>query len=225
MTPDPPESRTTRRARSARPRGAAGIGGSPDQIQDAYLKRAIAEIGALNDEILGCERCGAEGTLPVMSSGSPQAQIMLVKWSASLAERQEGVAFFGRAGTAILKSVQRLGIDPLDLYGTLCVKCRHEDPGAVADLSTAWLSRELQIVLPKLVVAMGPRALEALNRLDYPLSEPLRPEPGAVQRFTPTIEAIFVPDIDESLDEQGAKRAFWAAFRAIGDWHEAQPPY
>lgn len=225
MTPDPPESRTTRRARSARPRGAAGIGGSSDQIQDAYLKRAIAEIGALNDEILGCERCGDEGTLPVMSSGSPQAQIMLVKWSASLAERQEGVAFFGRAGTAILKSVQRLGIDPLDLYGTLCVKCGHEDPDAVANLSTTWLARELQIVLPKLVVPMGPRALEALNRLEYPLSEPLRAEPGAVQRFTPTIEAIYVPDIDESLDEQGAKRSFWAAFRAIGDWHEAQPPY
>ncbi|MDX6554971.1 MAG: uracil-DNA glycosylase [Miltoncostaeaceae bacterium] len=225
MTPDPPESRTTRRARSARPRGAAGIGGSPDQIQDAYLKRAIAEIGALNDEILGCERCGGEGTLPVMSSGSPQAQIMLVKWSASLAERQEGVAFFGRAGTAILKSVQRLGIDPLDLYGTLCVKCRHDDPEGAADPMPSWLSREIQIVLPKLVVPMGPQALDALNRLDFPLSEPLRAEPGAVQRFTPTIEAIYVPDIDESLDEQGAKRAFWAAFRAIGDWHEAQPPY
>ncbi len=225
MTPDPPESRTTRRARSARPRGAAGLGGSPDQIQDAYLKRAIAEIGALNDEILGCGRCGEEGTLPVMSSGSPQGQIMLVKWSASLAERQEGVAFFGRAGTAILKSVQRLGIDPLDLYGTLCVKCRHEDPDSVADLMPSWLSRELQIVLPKLVVPMGPLALDALNRLDFPLGEPLRAEPGAVQRFTPTIDAIYVPDIDESLDEQGAKRAFWAAFRAIGDWHEAQPPY
>ena len=32
-------------------------------------------------------------------------------------------------------------------------------------------------------------------------------------------------DYDASLDEQGAKRAFWDAFRAIGDWHQAQPPY
>ena len=46
-----------------------------------------------------------------------------------------------------------------------------------------------------------------------------------VQRWTPTIEALYVPDIDASLDEQGAKRAFWDAFRAIGDWHQAQPPY
>jgi uracil-DNA glycosylase family 4 len=225
MTPEPPESRTARRARSARPSGAAGLGGSPDEIQDAYLRRAIAEIGALNDDIVACARCRPDDVLPVMSSGSPQAEIMLVKWSASLAERQEGVAFFGRAGTAILKSVQRLGMDPLDLYGTLCVKCTHQAPERAAEVCPPWLVRELQIVLPKLVVPMGERALEALNGLGFPLSEPLRPEPGVVQRFTPTIEAIYVPDIDESLDEQGAKRAFWAAFRAVGDWYEAQPPY
>ena len=39
------------------------------------------------------------------------------------------------------------------------------------------------------------------------------------------IDALYVPNIDESLDEQDAKRAFWAAFRALGDWYSAQPPY
>jgi hypothetical protein len=67
--------------------------------------------------------------------------------------------------------------------------------------------------------------VETLNGLGFPLSEPLATDPGAVQRWTPTIEAIYVPDIDGSLDEQGAKRAFWAAFRAVGDWYQAQPPY
>jgi uracil-DNA glycosylase family 4 len=160
-----------------------------------------------------------------MSSGSPQAEIMLVKWTASLAERQEGVAFFGRAGSAILKSVQRLGIDPLMLYGTLCVKCTHLDEAEAAQLCPGWLTQELQIVQPKLVVPMGERVVETLNGLGFPLSEPLATDPGAVQRWTPTTEAIYVPDIDASLDEQGAKRAFWAAFRAVGDWYQAQPPY
>lgn len=198
---------------------------TPGDIQDAYVRRAIAEIGALNDEIVGCERCRPHDALPVMSSGSPQAEIMMVKWAASLAEQQEGVAFFGRAGTAILKSVQRLGIDPLDLYGALCVKCTHLAEDEAADRCPPWLLREIQIVMPKLVVPMGPRVVAALNGLGVPLSEPLRPEPGVVQRWTPSTEAIYVPDIDESLDEQGAKKAFWAAFRIIGDWHQAQPPY
>ena len=198
---------------------------SPEDIQDAYQRRAIAEIAALNDEIVACEPCQADAELPVMSSGSPQAEIMLVKWSASLSERQEGVAFFGRAGTAILKSVQRLGIDPLLLYGTLCLKCARLDPAEALSLCLPWLSREVHIVQPKLIVPMGEDVVEALGSLDHPLAEPLRAEPGVVQRWTPTIEALYVPDIDASLDEQGAKRAFWEAFRAIGDWHQAQPPY
>jgi uracil-DNA glycosylase family 4 len=226
MTPDPTTPRSTRRSRGGRPAPGAAVGGtSPEDIQDAYQRRAIAEIAALGDAISACERCRPDAELPVMSSGSPQAEIMLVKWSASLAERQEGVAFFGRAGTAILKSMQRLGIDPLMLYGTLCVKCTHLEPADAARLCPAWLVQELQIVQPKLVVPMGPAVVETLNDLGFPLSEPLRAEPGVVQRWTPTIDAIYVPDIDTSLDEQSAKRAFWEAFRAVGDWHQAQPPY
>jgi len=226
MAPDRPTPRPARRSRSRRPAAPAGAAApSPEDIQNAYQRRAIAEIAALNDEITGCERCRPDVELPVMSSGSPQAEIMLIKWSASLAERQEGVAFFGRAGTAILKSVQRLGVDPLMLYGTLCVKCTHLDPADAARLCPPWLSRELQIVQPKLVVPMGERVVAALNDLAYPLSEPLRADPGVVQRWTPATEAIYVPDIDASLDEQSAKRAFWEGFRAIGDWHQAQPPY
>ena len=226
MAPDPSTPRSTRRSRGGRRSSGGTVGGvGAEDIQDAYQRRAIAEIAALNDAITGCERCRPDVELPVMSSGSPQAEIMLIKWTASLAERQEGVAFFGRAGSAILKSVQRLGIEPLMLYGTLCVKCTHLDEAEAARLCPGWLTQELQIVQPKLVVPMGERVVETLNGLAFPLSEPLSPDPGAVQRWTPTIEAIYVPDIDGSLDEQGAKRAFWAAFRAVGDWYQAQPPY
>jgi uracil-DNA glycosylase family 4 len=223
MTPDTPgnEPRQIR----PRPKQGATPAGSTSEIQDAYLRRSIAEIEALNRDILACRHCAPKDELPVLASGSPQAEIMMVKWSASLAERQEGVAFFGRAGTAILKSVQRLGIDPMTMYGTLAIKCSHLAESDAAELCPPWLAEEIAIVMPKLVVPMGERALDAINRLDYPLAEPLTDQAGVVQRWTPTIEALYVPDIDESLDEQNAKRAFWAAFRAIGEWHEAQPPY
>jgi uracil-DNA glycosylase len=191
----------------------------PDEIQDAYLRRAVAELGRLNDEIAAWGvRHGTAG-LPVLSSGSPQAEVVMVKWAAGLAERQEGVAFFGRSGSAILKSVQRLGLDPLTLYGTLCVKLEE------AGFRPEWLLQELQIVMPKLIVPMGPRAVEAVNALGFPGAAPLRDEPGVLQRWTPATEAVVVPDIDESLDEQNAKRAFWDAFRTLGEWHLAQPPY
>ena len=225
MSAEPPRPRPPRGSRAPRVRSSPGPAPAADEIQDAYLRRSIAEISALQDEIAGCDRCRPEGALPVMASGSPQAEIVLLKWAATPSEQLEGVAFFGRAGTAILKSVERLGIDPLTLYGTLCVKCTHQPPERAAELCPPWLARELAIVMPKIVVPMGPRALAALDRLEFPLSEPLREELGVIQRWTPTIDVLYVPDIDESLDEQRAKREFWHAFRVLGDWHQNQPPY
>ena len=53
----------------------------------------------------------------------------------------------------------------------------------------------------------------------------LGPEPGRIQKLTPTCDALFVPDIDQALDDEDRKREFWAAFRALGDWYSAFPPY
>ena len=58
-----------------------------------------------------------------------------------------------------------------------------------------------------------------------PLSRTLEPTLGEVQPLTPTIDALFVPDIDESLDSEDSKREFWSAFRALGDWYADLPPY
>ena len=61
--------------------------------------------------------------------------------------------------------------------------------------------------------------------MEIPLARPLHETVGEIQQLTPTIDALYVPNIDESLDEQYAKRGFWAAFRVLGDWYAAQPPY
>jgi uracil-DNA glycosylase len=72
---------------------------------------------------------------------------------------------------------------------------------------------------------MGEDALETLNDLDLPLAETIEPAEGEVQRLTPTTDALYVPDIDESLDTEDAKQRFWTAFRVLGDWYDRLPPY
>jgi uracil-DNA glycosylase len=84
---------------------------------------------------------------------------------------------------------------------------------------------EIAIVQPRMVVVMGDEALEELNDLHVPLGRRLDWKPGEVQRLTPAIEALTVPDIDRSLDDEDAKREFWAAFRALGEWYADFPPY
>ena len=197
---------------------SAGSPVTTDEISDRYLKKAIAEVNALGDELASH---GDELHVPVLGSGHPLADIFLLKWSPQPAEIQEGVAFFGRTGQALLKSLQRLGVDPLAVYGTNCLKFGTEDP----EEARAWLTRELHIVQPKLLVAMGMRSAEFVNELAFPLAEPLDPEVAGLRRFTPTIEALLTPDIDESLDEQSTKTSFWNSFKALGPWWAELPPY
>jgi uracil-DNA glycosylase len=187
-----------------------------DEIYERYLRKAITEINRLSHEIAQ-EADGAPTALP---TGHPLANIFLLKFGAQAQELQEGVAFHGRAGAALIKSLQRLHVDPLEVYGTNCVKFA----GADLELSRTWLARELRIVEPKLLVVMGEDALEFLNGLELTFARQLEPD-GEMQRFTPTIEALIVPDIDSSLDDQAAKTAFWNAFKSVGPWFAELPPY
>jgi len=191
---------------------------STDEIYEKYLKKAIAEINELGDEIT---RAGDGERVPVLGSGHPRADVFLLKYRPQPAEVQEGVAFFGRAGQAILKSLQRLNVDPLSIYGTNCLKFADQDE----EEARPFLVRELHIVQPKLVVVMGEDALTFLNGLEFPLAESAEPELGKIQDWTPTVQALYVPDIDGSLDEQPAKTRFWNAFKTLGPWWAELPPY
>jgi uracil-DNA glycosylase len=208
-----------------RPSNPRGMPATDDEIREKYLERAIRELNAFSRQVQGCTRCPRGQLMPVLGSGHPQADIFLLKYSAQPSEVEEGVAFYGRSGSALMNPLARLSIDPLAVYGTLCVKCPVADPAVADPACVARLIEELAIVSPKIVVAMGPEALEVLGELELPLARSLRPEYGQIQRLTPTIDALHVPNIDESLDEESAKRQFWAAFRALGQWWADLPPY
>ncbi len=196
-----------------------------DEIREKYLERAIRELNQLTRELQECPHCPRGNLMPVLGSGHPQADIFLVKYAPARSEIEEGVAFYGRAGSALMKSLRRLGIDPLVVYGTVLVKCPVADTELSAAECRARVLDELAVVQPRIVVVMGEEALRELNELPVPLGRELRAEPGVIQALTPSCDALYVPDIDASLDDDGAKRTFWKAFRALGDWYADLPPY
>jgi uracil-DNA glycosylase len=218
---------------AARGKGAAGtpskrsarVPATDDEIREKYLERAIRELNQLSRDLQECDHCPRGKLMPVLGSGHPQADIMMLKHAPTAAEIEEGVAFYGRAGNALMKSFKRLGIDPLVVYGTLCVKCPIADPDLAAEECVARLIEEIAIVQPKMIVIMGEPSLRILNRLGVPLAREVGAREGEVQGFTPTIDALYVPDIDDSLDEEGAKHRFWRAFRMLGEWYDELPPY
>jgi uracil-DNA glycosylase len=196
-----------------------------DEIREKYLERAIRELNTLTRELQSCELCPRGNLMPVLGSGHPQADVMLLKYAPTASEVEEGVAFYGRSGTALMKALRRLQIDPLAVYGTLCVKCPVSDPSLADPECVARVLEEIAIVQPKIVVAMGEDALRVLDELQVPLARRLEPRMGEVQQLTPSIDALHVPNIDESLDEESAKREFWSAFRVLGAWYAELPPY
>ena len=115
--------------------------------------------------------------------------IFLLKYGPQAQELQEGVAFHGRAGHALKRSLERLHVDPSEVFGTNCVKFAGADDGDVPRLaaraSCGSCSRGC-------VVVMGDDALEFLNELAFPLSQPL-------ERYAGRAAALHA-------DDRGARR-------------------
>ena len=196
-----------------------------DEIREKYLERAIRELNQLTRDVQDCEHCPRGNLMPVLGSGHPQADVFMLKFAPRPSEIEEGVAFYGRAGSALMKSFKRLGIDPLAVYGTVFVKCPVADTDLAAPECRARVLDELAIVQPRIVVVMGEEAREELNGLPMPLAAEVAPTLGEIQKLTPSTDALYVPDIDTSLDDERAKREFWKSFRALGDWYADFPPY
>lgn len=197
-----------------------------DQVFQKYLDRAISQINVLGDDIEACGLCEHDAdSARVVGTGHPLADVMMIKYAPQPSELDEGVAFFGRAGEAILKGTARLNVDPLDLYGTNCIKCSTTPTPCMHERCPTWLSREISIVEPKLLMVMGYDALGVVNGLDQVDTDTLVAEPGRMQRWNHTCQAIWCPDIDESLDRPASKQAFWRAFRALGEWYADKPPW
>src|SRR5919199_2228324 len=172
------------------PKPVGGMPATDDEIREKYLERAIRELNHFTRDLQACDRCPRGNLMPVLGSGHPQADVLLLKYAPTPAEVEEGVAFYGRAGTALMKSLKRLDIDPLAVYGTLCVKCPVADTALAAPECIGRLVEEVAIVRPRIVVVMGDEARRALNDVALPLAQPVAPAPGEIQRLTPSIEAL-----------------------------------
>jgi uracil-DNA glycosylase family 4 len=162
-----------------------------------------------------CRKCRRGDFLPTVGSGHPLADIFLIKYQPHYLEVTEGVAFFGRSGTAVLKSMERLGVNPLIVYGTNVLKCHDVEPTEGEKNCPVHWQEEFQITQPRIVV----------NRDRIAGMKELAWDPGSLQDFTAFCKALVTPDIDNALDEEKAKAEFWKAFRNLGEWFRDEPPY
>lgn len=157
--PAPRPAKKARRPRPAAPRVAPGTG----SIEDV---RAAAA---------GCRACGLweHATQTVFGEGPSHARIMLVGEQPGDVEDRQGHPFIGPAGRILDRALDEAGVDREQVYVTNAVKhFKYEPRGkrrlhkkpADAEIAAChqWLERELELVGPALVVAMGATAAKAL---------------------------------------------------------------
>jgi uracil-DNA glycosylase family protein len=139
----------------------AGGSGPPDAGADTT-------VAALRDEAARCRRCDLyrNATQTVFGEGPPDARIVMVGEQPGDQEDLQGRPFVGPAGQLLDRALEKAGIDRGEVYVTNAVKHFKFEPRGKRRMHKTpdrpeieackwWLERELKVVKPELVVALG----------------------------------------------------------------------
>ena len=152
-----------------------------DQVPALDAAAAAANpTAALNDlraHIGDCTRCKLHGLgrrQVVFGVGNPKADLMFVGEAPGADEDLQGEPFVGRAGQLLTKIIGAIGLQRSDVYIANILKCRppgnrNPEPDEVVTCEP-FLTRQIDIIHPKVIVALGSFAAKALLRSDAPIS-------------------------------------------------------
>ena len=138
---------------------------------------SASALRALRDDIGDCKLCRlAKGrTTLVFGSGSPNADIMFIGEAPGADEDIQGLPFVGRAGQLLTNMINAMGLKRDDVYIANIIKCR--PPGNrtperdECETCSPFLMRQIAILRPKVIVALGAVAAKTLLAINAPMSD------------------------------------------------------
>jgi len=129
---------------------------------------ATTTLTELNEQICTCMQCplGHTRTNFVFGSGNPNADIMIVGEAPGADEDEQGLPFVGRAGQLLTKILEAISLPREEVYICNTLKCRPPNNRkplvGETDQCEPYLWKQIEIVQPKLILALG---LTAANTL------------------------------------------------------------
>lgn len=152
---------------------------TPDasRVSSAPLDNASA-LAAVRADIGDCTRCQLHGLgrkQIVFGVGNPNAELMFVGEAPGADEDIQGVPFVGQAGQLLTKIIEAIGLKRDDVYIANVIKCRppgnrNPEPIEVATCEP-FLFGQIDIIQPKVIVALGTFAAQALLKTTIPISK------------------------------------------------------
>ena len=153
---------------------AAGAGAPNTELGASPASRAIA-LSEAAQEAAGCEACALAGQRKnvVFGSGNANAELMFVGEGPGAHEDAKGLPFVGPAGELLTRIIEAIDLTREEVYIANIVKCRppgNRDPlPAEVAACRAFLERQIDLVQPKIVVALGRVAAQTLLGSDLSL--------------------------------------------------------
>ena len=203
---------------AAHPR-IADVGADPRLHPEraAFFKDSAEALVAVRTEIGDCTRCKlhAQGRRQIVFGvGNPDADLMFVGEAPGGDEDIQGIPFVGRAGQLLTKIIEAIGLKRGDVYIANVIKCRppgNRNPEQdEVETCEPFLFQQIDIIKPKVVVALGTFAARALLRTLDPISR-LR---GRVYdyrgaRLIPTFHPAYL------LRNPSSKREVWEDMKLV----------
>ncbi|URA10420.1 uracil-DNA glycosylase [Thermospira aquatica] len=180
----------------------------------------------LKQEVVVCKACTLyqQAKQAVFADGTPYTPLVFVGEAPGEEEDNQGLPFVGRAGKLLTETLSKFGVSRSEVY--ICNILKHRPPGNRTPTEeetiacTPFLRKQLEIIQPKLIVALGNSAAkyllsteEGITRtrgrehksiLDFPVFPTFHP--AAVLRNYPAYYPLFEADIHQALMRVGLCR-------------------
>ena len=201
----------------AAPRNALATGEVPASRDVAAAREAGVDWPELRARVAACTRCTlcSTRTQTVFGVGNQTADWLIVGEAPGAEEDRQGEPFVGRAGQLLTDIIERgMGLSRADVYICNVIKCRPPDnrnpePDEVAACEP-FLMRQIDLVRPRAIVALGSFAVQALLKVKTPISR-LRGNWQEVRgvKLMPTFHPAYL------LRSPGEKRLVWQDIQEV----------
>jgi DNA polymerase len=178
--PAPAPAPVERRPAEISPPVAAPLADFP-RIAPAEGSKA-ARLAAMRNPVLACAKCPQlvkSRTQVVFGVGNPEADLMFVGEAPGEDEDKQGEPFVGKAGQLLTKIIETMGFRREDVYIGNVLKCRPDMPPGVPgnrkpkpeemQVCLPYLREQIEIIQPRVLVALGATALEGLTGQNIPV--------------------------------------------------------
>jgi DNA polymerase len=175
------------------------------------------DISTLRDTVLKCTLCAELARTRkkvVFGSGDLQAKLVFVGEAPGADEDEQGLPFVGRAGQLLTKIIEAMGMTRDQVFICNVLKCRPPNnrppaPGEIANCRP-YLKRQIELIRPKVIVALGNHAVKALLQTEKGISG-LR---GTFQEYE-SIPVMCTYHPAYLLRSPGEKRKVWEDMKKV----------